>query len=222
MFRSYTPRRAYLNTSKRSALVRSRPQLESLEDRNLLSGTYLETDLVSNIPGRAAVTDTNLQNPWGLVASPMGPWWVSDNGTGLSTLYDGSGAVQSLVVTIPPPMGSPEGTTSTPTGIVFNGGGGFNVSNGTTSGSSVFIFSTEDGTIAGWSPSVDLHNAFLPVDPPNNTAIYKGLAIGSNDSGTFIYATNFHDARIDVFHSNLHPAHLSGSFTDRPIPNGTH
>jgi uncharacterized protein (TIGR03118 family) len=150
----------------------------------------------------------------------MGPWWVADNGTGLSTLYDGSGNVQSLVVTIPPPMGSPDGTTSTPTGIVFNGGGGFNVSNGTTSGSSVFIFATEDGTIAGWSPSVDLHNAFLPVDVPGTTAVYKGLAIGSNDSGTFIYATNFHDARVDVFDSNFAPAHLSGNFTDPQIPKG--
>ena len=69
----------------------------------------------------AAATDPNLVNPWGLAASPTSPWWVNDNGTGLSTLYNGTGAKQALVVTVPPPTGSPAGTTATPTGMVFNG-----------------------------------------------------------------------------------------------------
>src|SRR5215475_416981 len=98
-------RAADVRARKRSC----RPILECLEDRNLLSGTYLQTNLVSDIPGMAANTDPNLQNPWGLAASSMGPWWVSDNGTGVSTLYDSAGAVQSLVVTIPPPANGPNG-----------------------------------------------------------------------------------------------------------------
>src|SRR5579884_3813950 len=80
-------------------------------------GVYQRTNLVSNLPGKAPITDSNLVNPWGISYSPMGPFWISDNGTGLSTLYDGKGNIQPLVVTIPPPMG---GTTSAPTGTVYN------------------------------------------------------------------------------------------------------
>src|SRR5579872_4215349 len=82
-----------------------RPVLECLEDRCLLSGAYLETNLVSNLPGVANTTDPNLVNPWGIVASSSSPFWIADNGMGVSTLYNGSGAIQSLVVTIPPPAG---------------------------------------------------------------------------------------------------------------------
>ena len=105
---------------------------------------YLQTNLVSDLPGVAAHQDPDLVNPWGIVAGPTTPFWISDNGTGLSTLYNGAGTKSSrspLVVTIPPPMG---GTPpSAPTGVVFSGGAGF--------GSLAFIFDTEDGTIAAWS-----------------------------------------------------------------------
>src|SRR5947199_3189402 len=84
------------------------------------TGFYQQTNLVSDIAGVARFTDANLVNPWGLSHSPTGPWWVSDNGTGVATLYDGSGRAIPLVVTIPPPAGSPKGTTATPTGNVFN------------------------------------------------------------------------------------------------------
>src|SRR5206468_9203908 len=100
-------------------------------------------------------------NPWGISHSATSPFWVSDNGTGLSTLYNGAGTKQGLVVTIPPPAGSPPGTTATPTGQVFNSTVAFTVTNGTTSAPSRFIFATEDGTISGWNPPVDSTHAIL-------------------------------------------------------------
>src|SRR5437660_1400480 len=118
-------------------------------------GGYQQTNLVSDLPNLASHQDPNLVNPWGLVHGPATPFWVSDNGKGKSTLYDGTGQPLPLVVTIPPLPGSPAGTTSAPTGVVFNSTSGFVVSKGGHSGASPFIFATEDGTIAGWSPAVD-------------------------------------------------------------------
>jgi uncharacterized protein (TIGR03118 family) len=187
-------------------------------------GFYHQTNLVSDLPNVAKFQDPNLVNPWGLSHSSTSPWWVSDNGTGVSTLYNGQGQAfplgSPLVVTIPPPAGSPAGTTAAPTGNVFNGTSGFVVTEGGKSGPSFFIFATEDGTIAGWNPTVDMTHAVLAVDNSASGAIYKGLAIGSNGSGAFIYATNFHAGTIDVFDSNFAPATLSGSFTDPRIPIG--
>src|SRR6476659_8976174 len=94
---------------------------------------FQQVNLVSNIPGLALHTDPDLVNPWGISHSATSPFWVSDNGTGLSTLYNGAGTKQGLIVTIPPPAGSPPGTTATPTGQVFNGTVAFTVTNGITS-----------------------------------------------------------------------------------------
>src|SRR5439155_21512423 len=143
--------------------------------------------LVSNVPGMALRTDPNLVNAWGLSASPTGPFWVSDNGTGVATVYN-NGVPQSLVVTIPPPTGQPG--PSAPTGNVFNGGSGFLVSKGAASGPARFIFVTEDGTISGWNPTVDGTNAILKVDHSAAEAIYKGVALGSVGSNQFLYAAN--------------------------------
>ena len=181
-------------------------------------GFYQQTNLVSDIAGVAQLTDPNLVNPWGLVHGPATPWWVADNGTGVSTLYTGQGVKVPLTVTIPVPAGSPAGTTAAPTGVIFNGNGGFNVSENGTSFSSLFIFDTEDGTISGWNPSfVDRTHAILAVDRSNvgKGAVYKGLAIGSNASGTFIFATNFRFGTIEMFDSNFH---LVRSFTDHRLP----
>jgi uncharacterized protein (TIGR03118 family) len=187
---------------------------------NAATSGFTQANLVSDIPGLALHTDPDLVNPWGISHSASSPFWVSDNGTGLSTLYNGAGTKQALVVTIPPPAGSPPGTTATPTGQVFNGTADFAVTNGSVSGPSRFIFATEDGTISGWNPAVDPTHAILAVDNSGPGAIYKGLAIGANASGNFLYAANFHAGTIDVFDKDFHQVQLAGSFTDPNLNRG--
>ena len=185
------------------------------------SRRYKQVNLVSDIEGLAAVTDPNLVNPWGVAFSSTSPFWVSDNGTGVSTLYNGEGTPIPLIVTIPPPSGSTD--TSTPTGTVFNGPAGFVVSKDGTSAPAFFIFDTEDGTISGWSPTVDLHNAVLVVDnsQPGGVdgstegAVYKGLAIAQTGNGSFIYANNFRDGIVEMYDADFH---FVGSFTDPDLP----
>ncbi len=189
---------------------------------NTAPGLYQQTNLVSDLPNVAKFQDPNLLNPWGLSHGPATPWWVSDNGAGVATLYNGQGqafpVASPLVVTIPPPKDSPAGTTSAPTGNVFNGTSGFVVTKGMLSGPSRFIFATEDGTISGWNPGVDLTNAILAVDRSTvgAGAVYKGLATGSNASGNFIYATNFRFGTVEMFDSSFN---LVGSFTDSKLAN---
>src|SRR5260370_21170891 len=178
------------------------------------AGQYSQVNLVSDLPGRAANTDLQLLNPWGVVNPPGGPLWVSDNGAGVSTLYQGNGTKQSLVVTIPPPNGG-KGPAA-PTGVVWNTRR-FVVSKGITSGVSAFIFATEDRTISGWNPTVDPTNAILKVDNSARGAVYKGLALGSNSSGTFLYATNFHDGVVEMYDSTF--AFIK-SFSDPTLPLG--
>ena len=189
------------------------------------AGSYQRNNLVSDIAG-ANQTDPNLVNPWGISASPTGPFWISDNGTGLASVYSISGTTVTnpLVVTIPPPPGSAAGTTAAPDGNVFNESrSGFLVSDGTTSGSSLFMFATEDGTLSGWSPSVDLTHAFVAVDnsvidrsdPQHRSAVYKGLAIAATSHGTFIYATNFRGGFVEMYDSDFT---LVKTFTDHTLP----
>src|SRR3954449_12591538 len=143
--------------------------MEALEERSLLSANVLQTNLVSDLPGIAQVQDPNLVNPWGISESGASPFWISDNGAGVSTLYNVPGqngapiAINPLVVSIPTP-GHPLGATGTPTGTVANidGGatGGFTVSGVDKNGkpitaSAVFLFATEDGTLVGWNPAVN-------------------------------------------------------------------
>ncbi len=180
------------------------------------SGFYQQTNLTSDIPGMAMFTDANLVNPWGISFAPGNPFWVSDNGTGLSTLYNGQGQPQPLVVTIPT---APGGTVGTPTGTVFNSTTGFVVTKNGKSGASLFLFDALDGTISGWSPGVDMTHAILAVNNAGK-AVYTGLAINSNQSGTFLYAANFTAGTIDVFDKNFAPATLQGSFSDSGIPAG--
>jgi uncharacterized protein (TIGR03118 family) len=156
-------------TAMRSRALPARLCVEALERRCLLSGNVLQTNLVSDLPGVAAVLDPNLVNPWGIAESSTSPFWVSDNNAGVSTLYSVPGvgntpvSINSLVVSIPSP-GDPLGASGTPTGTVFNidGGltGGFKVSGVSKTGTaasaaSVFLFATEDGTIVGWNPGVN-------------------------------------------------------------------
>jgi uncharacterized protein (TIGR03118 family) len=182
---------------------------------------YQVQNLVSDgfLPAKNPTPDPNLVNAWGLAFSATSPAWVADNGTGLSTLYDGNGTILSLVVQIPSPSAL---TGGTPTGIVAN------VSTAATSfavtgGPSRFIFSTEDGIIAGWPGGTQ---AIIAVDnsnppPPAMPAVYKGIALSAGGTGQLLYATDFHNGRVDVFTNTFAPATLpAGAFTDPNLPSG--
>ncbi len=196
-------------------------------ERGLVRGAYLQSNLVSNIPGMAPVTDPHLKNPWGLSSSSGSPIWAADNNAGASTLYsiaNGAATPIPLVVQIPAPGNVPGGA---PTGTVFSGAGNFVVSKGLKSGPSLFLFATEDGTIVGWNPSVDLFHGVIAVDNSAAVdgagdvgAVYKGLAIDSASAGTHLYAANFRFATVDVFDSRFTPVKLTGSFSDPGIPAG--
>ena len=179
---------------------------------------YLQTNLVSDGSVPAAFTDKNLVNPWGISYSPTGPFWLSDNGTGVSTLYNGLGKPSSLIVTVPLPTGSTQ-TSSTPTGQVFNSLNNVFLLDGTHQ--SLFLFATEDGTISGWNPTTNATNAIVKVDSSKSGSVYKGLAIkNSSATGSFLYATDFSNNKIDVFDQNFNLVSLSGSFVDSSIPQG--
>jgi uncharacterized protein (TIGR03118 family) len=175
---------------------------------------YMARNLVSNGKVAAEHVDPNLVNPWGIAFSPTSPVWVADNHTGKSTLYDGDGNINSLVVTVP----GVGGATGSPTGIVFSGSlTDFMVSEGASSGPSRFIFSTEDGEVCGWAPNVDVNNAICPVMMADT--IYKGLALTTAGDGTGrLYATDFHNAKIDVYDATFTKIMTSGNWTDPHMP----
>jgi uncharacterized protein (TIGR03118 family) len=171
--------------------------------------------LASDVPGLARVTDLNLVNPWGMSFSPTGPFWFADNGTSVSDLIDGRGEPVPLVITVPG-AGLLSGT---PTGTVFNGGPGFVVSENGFSASARFLFAAEDGTITGWSESVDLSSAVVAVDNSASGAVYKGLALAADSVGSsFLYATDFGRGEIDVFDQDFRPVVRPGSFRDPDLP----
>lgn len=171
-------------------------------------------NLVSDGSVPAAWTDPNLSNPWGISYSPTGPFWLADNNSGLSTLYNSSGTPLPLVVTIPG-FGGP----GTPTGTVFNPTGGFQVTSAGKTAAAPFLFDTEDGTIDGWAPSVSPTTAVTVVN--NNDggagAVYKGLAIGNIGSSTYIYASNFRAGDIEMYNSSFG---LVDTFTDPTVAAG--
>jgi len=170
--------------------------------------SFRETDLVSNIPGRAQHLDLNLVNPWGISASATSPMWVSDNGTGVTTLYRGDGVKVPLTVVIPP-AGASASATGTPTGTIFNANGG-------AFRGDRFIFATEDGAIFGWQPAYGT-TAVIGKDNSSSGAVYKGLAIDGSAS-PHLYAANFHAGTVDVFDSGYSQVALAGAFTDPKIP----
>ena len=174
--------------------------------------SYTRTDLVSDIPGLAQQTDPNLVNPWGLTLG--NEFWVANNGTGTSTLYDLDGNPLPLVVTIPPSASNTG--LSLPTGQVFNPGSNFVVSNGTASGPAIFIFVGEDGSISGWNPAVDLNNAILAVDHGANGAVYKGFAI--SDGLDRLYATDFHHNKVEIYDGSFTEIDTASTFVDPTMP----
>jgi uncharacterized protein (TIGR03118 family) len=173
-------------------------------------GGYTVTNLVSDQAGHATHVDTSLVNAWGLAALPASPWWVADNGANVSTLYNASGDKVPLTVAV----------SDSPTGLVANAGGDFVVSNGGTSGPSLFMFSSESGRIDGWNPTVSGNSAIVAVDRSGAGAIYKGLAIAKTSQGMRLYATDFHNGRVDVFDGHFRPVETPGAFVDRDIPAG--
>jgi uncharacterized protein (TIGR03118 family) len=179
---------------------------------------YHQTNLVSDIPGVARLTDPNLVNPWGMAAGPATPIWVSDNGSNVTTLYRGAIAGSALTP-IPLVVGIPTGA---PTGQVFNDAKNFDISSGKFHGPPLFIFATETGSITGWNPGVPAPApsvwAQVGVTVPN--AVYKGLAINTDPTGDFLYAANFRAGTIDVFNGKYKMVHWGGAFRDSAIPAG--
>ncbi len=191
---------------------------------------YKQTNLVSDIASMAPTFDPNLKNPWGLTRSSTtptrlgSPWWVGNNNSGTSTLYTGAGAIIPIngtgTVTVPPPKGSPAGTLSTPTGVVFNGSpSDFFVAPGK---SAIFIFATEDGTISGWAGG---QNAVLVVDNSDNGsehgAVYKGATSAEIAGKRFLYVSNFRSAKVEVYDTNFKRVSLGEeAFHAEEIPDG--
>jgi uncharacterized protein (TIGR03118 family) len=190
---------------------------------------YQRTDLVSNQAGAAPLQDQRLVNGWGLVSLPTSPYWVSDNGTGFSTLYTGAGSQVPLFVSVPAAPSGPTGKLGTPTGVVGNitaNNTDFTFKVGANSAQGLFIFATQDGTIVAWNPAVD------PVDPTTHVsvastvadrsgdgAVYTGLAIAVNQTKeAFLYAADDGpNRRVDMFDSSFN---FVKSFTDPEIPQG--
>jgi uncharacterized protein (TIGR03118 family) len=177
---------------------------------------YRLKNLVSNQVGQAPTIDPLLANAWGLARSANGPWWISDNDTGWSTIYDATGKQQQLKVSIPTAGNGPASPTGvngpgTPTGMVHNGSSDFQVQGMP----AVFIFATLDGTISAWSPGVNKNQATLVVDNSASNTMYTGLAITSHPSGNFLYAADNTNNHIDMFDGTFT---FVKSFGDPAIP----
>jgi uncharacterized protein (TIGR03118 family) len=175
------------------------------------ASAYAVTSLVSDTAALpAAHTDANLVNAWGVAFNPRGFVWVADNGTAKSTLYDGNGVPQSLVVDTP----------AGPTGIVFNGTQDFKLSQNGVTAPSPFIFASESGSISAWSPSVSPTTAVVVFDGSAGGSVYKGLAISRYANANYLYAADFHNGRVDVFDANFARVSLPGAFSDPGLPAG--
>lgn len=191
---------------------------------NGLAQHYQRTDLTtdnSTVSPNATNVDPSLVNPWGMARGSGSPWWISDNGMSLSTLYDATGAARMLpapatcpllnCISIPLPDGTPGGA---PTGAVFNYTSSFEVGPGQ---KAIFIFATEDGTISGWNPNVNPSAAVVKVKH-SATAIYKGLALATTAAGPRLYATNFQSGQVEVFGPKFFQVNMPGKFVDPNLP----
>jgi uncharacterized protein (TIGR03118 family) len=182
---------------------------------------YTQTNLVSNASGIAPVTDPQLINPWGISRGSGSPWWISDNATGFSTLYNGAGAKQTLIVTIPPADPNNKKTpTGTPTGTIFDGSQtDFLLAPGKPA---TFLFSTIDGTIAGWNATVAIAQGEAPpsthavtVARTTDGSSYTGLTSAFIDGRRYLYAANFTKGRVDVYDNAFQPVNLSKRQVDQ-------
>jgi len=193
---------------------------------------FTDTALVSNsstVVATALTIDAKLQNPWGVAVAPGLPFWISDNNSNLSTLYSGIGANETQTITGSPNVGiaipaSASGVQANPTGQVYNGNGGFLIPTSNGQESALFIFDGEGGTIAAWANDTGAAAVTAFDDGAANGAnhaVYKGLAIGTVSGATYLYATDLHNNKIDVFDTNFSkPAAMQGKFVDPSIPAG--
>jgi len=194
-----------------------------------LAQHYTQTNLVSSVSSEGTnPADKQLINPWGMSRGSGSPWWISDNGTGLSTLYKGAGTKQGLVVTIPAAVA---GKTGSPTGTIFNGSPtDFLLAKGA---QAIFLFSTIDGTIAGWNPGVGLTPGQKPPSTSSHAvtvikkkdgSVYTGLTSAQVDGKRYLYAANFSKGSVDVWDSTFKPVTFPSDpgelppFTDDLLP----
>jgi uncharacterized protein (TIGR03118 family) len=187
-----------------------------LPSANAQTNSYKQTNLVSDTAGMAANLDAKLVNPWGISFIPGNPFWISDNNSGFTTLYDQNGALKGSF-TVPPPNGS--SNPATPTGIVAPASGmTFNVSGQP----ALFIFDTEDGTISAWtggaSVTLVVDNSMIPSAAIG--AVYKGLTLIKNTTGSFLLATNFRSGKVEVFDTGFKQTQIlgAGAFNDPALP----
>ena len=188
---------------------------------------YNIVNLESNQVGKASHTDPLIANAWGIVHGHNTPWWVSDNFSGWSTLYDATGKAHSLRVLIPTAGNGPNSPTGgngpgSPTGIVFNAANGSADPEFQVSGwNSIFLFATIDGTISGWTFQANSNEAVIAVDNSGSKASYTGLAITSNANGAnMLYAADNANNKVDVYDQTFTPVVKAGAFTDPNIPAG--
>jgi uncharacterized protein (TIGR03118 family) len=188
---------------------------------------YHLTNLSSNQVGKAPHIDPLVVNAWGLAHGPGTPWWVSDENSGWSTLYDAGGNAIPFKVLIPTAgngPSSPGGANGPgmPTGIVFNAANGSNDPEFQVGGwNSIFLFVTQDGTISGWTFQTNANQAVIAVDNSGSKASYTGLAITSNPNGANrLYAADNKNNKVDVYDQNFNPVFSAGAFTDPNIPPG--
>ena len=196
------------------------------------STVFTDTALVadkSEVVASAKTVDANLQNPWGIAVAAGLPFWIADNNSNLATLYSGAGDVETQEVTGSPTTGiaipaSAAAVQANPTGQVYNGSGSFLIATSKGQESALFLFDGEGGTIAGWgmdsgSTAVTAYDDGIANGA--NHAVYKGLALGTVNGATFLYATDLHNNKVDVFDTSFaKPADMQGKFVDSTIPQG--
>ncbi len=197
-----------------------------------MSSGFADVALVSNKTGVVATTtiiDANLSNPWGLAFAPGLPFWVADNNSNVTSLYSGTGQIETSAITGSNATGiaipaSGAGVAANPTGQVYNGGGGFLITTSKGQETALFMFDGEGGTIAAWAQDSGATAVTAyddGVDNGTEHAVYKGLALGTVGSANFLYATDLHNNKIDVFDTNFtKPAAMQGKFVDPTMPAG--
>ncbi len=194
--------------------------------------SFTDTALVvdkAEVVATAATIDGNLQNPWGIAIEPGFPFWIADNNSNLATLYSGTGEIETQAITGSPDVGiaipaSAAGVQANPTGQVYNGSGGFLVNTSKGPETALFMYDGEGGTIAAWAKDSGSSAVTVYDDGVANGtdhAVYKGLALGTLDGASYLYATDLHNNKVDVFDTNFtKPAAMQGKFLDPGLPSG--